>query len=182
MNLSMIYRYIERMSDQRPGASQTPHPDPPPTSIMTRMIKPDGFRLAVRVEPSIDRQRDIVVLERTGETFLWDHWLRLVRRSADLVRRALDDGGTSEAAVRAARWLTLNGIRSERDFEYLVEVHLPLLELPPDSSAARTTCLRCGAEIWGRESLLTGLGSDCRRSRRPRNALPGMRGIAARAP
>ncbi len=104
-----------------------------------------------------------------GEEMTFDHWLRLAECAVRSVRAAIGRPFASitpseyQAACEGRRWLRACGIHDLQGFLDL-EAHLPLLRLPPDPTRARR-CRRCGSRIWGREALLTGYGSSCRRAR-----------------
>lgn len=116
---------------------------------------------------------DIVTLD-DGLRLRWSHWLTTTERAVHSIRTVLDTPRlvrTEEqvvAAMAGRRWLARCGVLTLDRFLDL-EKHLPLLRLPPDPARSRK-CRRCGAPIWGRLALLTGLGSECRRGRTGRAA------------
>ena len=134
----------------------------------------------IKIDPD-DRDRDIVTLEN-GEAYHFCTWLRGVELAVRLLRRALSTptGRLTSTIYNQAAWgrafLDKCGVKTEEDFQYLESGLLPKLKLPPDSPRAARRCRICGSRIWGRESLLTGIGSECRhggaRTARPSRGLP----------
>ncbi len=122
--------------------------------------------MEITIRHAEDPQDDLVQL-KDGTEFTWPAWLNRTEHAVHAVRTAFDVpikdlGNERLAAAKAGHdWLVACGVVTLSDFLDL-ELHLSVLRQPPDPSNTRH-CRRCGSEIWGRESLLTGLGSECRR-------------------
>ena len=123
-----------------------------------------------------DPDHDIVVL-LNGDRYFFPAWLNLTRSAVSAIRQSIDTQSTCASARRAHDWLALCGIVSHQDFEDF-EKHLPLLDQPSSPSVTRS-CRVCGSSIWGRESIVTGIGSGCRRDNGARHAITQIRQAVA---
>ncbi len=134
------------------------------TTAEVQPLHPEEFHLDVKIKVAEDRNADIVTLTRTGEQFLFIHWLKRMESAIAEFERFHAIKRIDPAIWSAHEWLRKNGLRSKAEVLYFISEVLPKLKLPADSPLATTRCRRCSSEIWGRESILTGIGSSCRRN------------------
>lgn len=127
-------------------------------------LRPEDFELEVKFKIAEDRNADVVTLEQTGEQYLFIHWLQRMESAVAEFERFHAIKQIDSAIFSAYLWLRKNGIKSKAQVLYFIAEVLPKLKLLPDSPLATTRCRRCGSKIWGRESVLTGVGSSCRRN------------------
>lgn len=124
-------------------------------------MRQHGFKIILDEAGNPDE--DIVVL-CNGQRYRWIEWLGLTTKAVSRVRAALDTQTRSWEADWGHDWLVLCGIKTKEDFETF-EKQLPLLQSDSSARAVRI-CTHCGSKIWGREALVTGLGSKCRKEKR----------------
>lgn len=117
-------------------------------------------------------EQDVVVLAN-GARYQWSAWLKMTELSVKSVRAAFDANAVTRDAIAGRNWLHSCGVNSRADFEDL-EKHLPQLRQPMSGQNARR-CVVCGSRIWGKESLLTGVGSGCRRDNHATKTMRAMR-------
>ncbi len=134
------------------------------SAIEVKPLRPEDFHLDIRLKVGEDRNADVVTLLRTGEQYMFIHWLQRMESAAAELERFLAIRRIDPAIFSAHQWMRKNGIKTKEAFLYFVAEVLPKLRLPADSPLATMRCRRCGSEVWGRESLLTGIGSSCRRN------------------
>jgi hypothetical protein len=119
---------------------------------------------------------DIVVLKDRSR-WMWTAWLNRTEHAVRAVRAALDEQRITPEAQEGHGWLKLCGVVTREQFEDL-ERHLPQLRREMCAANGRR-CHKCGARIWGKMALLTGLGSECRRGGIPaRQVFRQLRSIA----
>ncbi len=116
--------------------------------------------MEIRIVLAKNGDEDTVIL-KDRSLWEWTAWLKRTERAVAIVRAALDANRVTPAAQSAHAWLGLCGVTTQAQFEDL-ERHLPQLRLPMSAANGRR-CRKCGAKIWGKLALVTGLGSECRR-------------------
>lgn len=124
--------------------------------------------LEVRFSMSPDRQSDKVYLTN-GTGYLFFDWLKATESAVKTCLEYADLVTCTRAQTleweRAARWMWRCGVRFDNRAA-LIELRderLPLLRLPPDSPNMTRRCARCGRPIYGRESIILGVGTECRK-------------------
>lgn len=105
-------------------------------------------------------EEDMVKLT-DGTGHMWSGWLRRTEQAVSTMRAAIDEKRISPEAQAAHAWLVRCGVATHTQFADL-EAHLPQLRMPMSAANGRR-CQKCGSKIWGKQALLTGLGSECRR-------------------
>ena len=118
------------------------------------------MNIRITINPN-DRERDVVTLPDRSR-FFWRQWFPYTRNAVKTLRAAVDSRNFDPTSRSAYNWLKRCGVADPfAELEHL-EQHVALLALPPDETVT-TVCKVCGYRIWGRESLATEIGSDCRR-------------------
>ena len=117
----------------------------------------------IRIKLGVNGDDDIVVLPDRSR-WMWSAWLKRTEQAVKAVRAAFNSNTITPEAIAGRAWLVRCGVTERPQFEDL-ERHLPQLRLPADRTNTQR-CVRCGSRIWGRQALLTGLGSRCRTARR----------------
>ena len=123
------------------------------------------MQIQIRHDPE---RGDIVRLSGSPRVEMeWDAWIATTERAVKIVAAILDSapGTVTDEMIangRQARiWLSACGVKTETEFHDLSK-RIPLLKLQPDDPHAFTRCRVCRSKIWGRMSLITGVGSECR--------------------
>jgi len=136
----------------------------------------NGFSLSLKVTIKVaeNRDRDVVTLAN-GSQYYFPAWLAATERAARFAKMFIelpDHTATKEQCTEfyaACKWLHWCGVRMDGDFDgdvkALLDEILPKLRMPADSPMASARCAKCGSRIWGREAVVTGLGSECRSKR-----------------
>ena len=113
----------------------------------------------IRVILGKNGDEDKVILSDRSR-WTWSVWLKQTELAVKTVRSVLTKRKTAPGLFQAYAWLVRCGIKTQRDFDDL-EKHLPKLHRSMNVANGRR-CLKCNSRIWGKEALLTGLGSSCR--------------------
>lgn len=110
------------------------------------------------------QQGDQMVVLTNGSALDWDTWTKRVRLSVAAIEIAKRERTPQAARIAyvAHEFLKLCGVSDNTEYDDLRTRILPNINKPDNTQMS--TCRRCGERIWGRESLLTGYGSHCRRN------------------
>lgn len=127
--------------------------------------------LTVRYHIAPRREDDKVYLS-DGLGFFFSEWLRATERAVKDCIEYNDATALTKTQIfewsRSAKWLWRCGVRFD-DRVALIQLRdetLPLLRLPADSPSMTRRCARCGRPISGRESIIYGIGTECRKKAR----------------
>jgi hypothetical protein len=108
----------------------------------------------------------LVVIGKRDNRFTleWEQWASRARLSVSAIEVAKRER-TPQAfrlAIAAHEFLSLCGISSNDEYEDFKSRVIP--NLSTSDAQVMSVCRKCGERIYGRESLLTGYGSQCRRN------------------
>ena len=115
--------------------------------------------LNIRYKVGETPAQDHILFSDGGSTSLKTFVTILARLTASLAEFPITNADT----VAALTILHRLGLEYSADTLTDLKELAYKLQLPADSPRARRYCVRCGSEIWGRESLLTGIGGGCRK-------------------